>query len=282
MKIREAQEDGRRITADELAQLGRDLAPLVGLRISWLSIPTVALAGFEPSQLAVLVNTLLDAVLPQVSMLSIDDPIAQERLSSLGLSRSPQLVGQREGYPDFAHTSGKRVELKGLFVNNPSLTLKRPPTPREPSARLKENVRVDTVDAQRDALLVAAAQLQALGDHAYPVIVDLGVFSMIDCVEARDRRLLHSPGAWFERVPKVLTRASRIRLRTGHNVAPIEESGYLRDTNFGKLNRIPHPPLVQFLRKHGYAPARDRSQLIGLFLAITSNLSGSAALRGRH
>ena len=123
------------ITPIELQGLRRVFQPLVGLKINWLSIPNQALPGFEPSQIAVIVNTLLDAILPQIEHLATDEENAK-RLRGIGLSKAPGVIGQREGYPDYIHTSGKRVELKGLFVDNPALPMKRPPTAREPSARL--------------------------------------------------------------------------------------------------------------------------------------------------
>ena len=32
----------------------------------------------------------------------------------------------------------------------------------------------------------------------------------------------------------------------------LTDQDFEKDTNFGKLNRIPHPPLAAFLQKHGY------------------------------
>jgi hypothetical protein len=84
------------------------------------------------------VNTLLDRILPQIELISSNKE-NQEKLKNIGLQKSPNFIGERESYPDYIHISGKRVELKGLFVDNLSLKLKRPPTPREASARLKEN-----------------------------------------------------------------------------------------------------------------------------------------------
>ncbi len=45
------------ITPLELESLRQVFQPLVGLKINWLSIPNQALPGFEPSQIAVIVNT---------------------------------------------------------------------------------------------------------------------------------------------------------------------------------------------------------------------------------
>lgn len=247
----------RSIDEYALASLKAVLQPLLGLRLSWLSIPTPAVAGFEPSQLAVMANTLTDGALPQVDLLALDDSQAAERLRSIGLGKAAGLIGERESYPDYVHeASGFRVELKGLFVDNPQLELKRPPTAREPSARLKENVTIEVVDAERDVLLVAATQLRDIKGVCSPEIIDLGVFSVIDCVAARDKRLEASPGRWFGSVPKVLSLAGRKRLMAGFQVT---EEDYEKDTNFGKLNRIPYPPLMSFITAHGYKTPQQRA-----------------------
>ncbi|MBM3303381.1 MAG: hypothetical protein FJY85_25970, partial [Deltaproteobacteria bacterium] len=98
------------ITPLEIEALRQVFQPLVGLRISWLSIPNRALPGFEPSQIAVIVNTLLDAALPHMEYLATD-PANAKRLRGIGLSKAPGVIGQRESYPDYVHFSGKRVEL---------------------------------------------------------------------------------------------------------------------------------------------------------------------------
>ncbi len=103
------------ITPNDLKSLHRAFSPLIGLRINWLSIPSGALAGFEPSQIAVIINTLLDAILPQIEFLASDEE-NKAKLSGIGLSKAPGVIGQRETYPDYVHVSGKRVELKGLSL----------------------------------------------------------------------------------------------------------------------------------------------------------------------
>jgi hypothetical protein len=236
------------ITLDELRDLECAFRPLIGLKISWLSIPGVALAGFEPSQIAVIVNTLLDAILPQIEHLATD-PTNAVKLRAIGLSKAPGVIGQRETNRDYVHVSGKRVELKGLFVDNPKLKLKRPPARREPSARLKENVTMDDIHPDNDALLVAAAQLQQDDQgHCSPYIIDIGVFSMVECVRARDARLERAGGRWVGKVPKVVKKASMQRFVTG---GPLTDRDFEKDTNFGKLKRIPYPPLQEFMRRHG-------------------------------
>lgn len=235
------------ITSQELELLKKGFQPLVGFRITWLSIPGAALHGFEPSQLAVIVNTLLDGILPQIEHLATDTKNADRLLGSIGLSKSPGEIGERESYPDYVHVSGKRVELKGLFVDNAELTMKRPPTRREPSARLKENVTIDAIDPANDALLVAATQLQADESGACsPYIIDIEVFSMVECVRARDGRLAKAGGKWFGTLPKVVKKKSLSKLGAGH----LTDDDYEKDTNFGKLKRIPYQPLQDFLHKH--------------------------------
>jgi len=236
------------ITPLELEALRQIFQPLLGLKISWLSIPNKALPGFEPSQIAVIVNTLLDAALPQIEYLATD-PENAIKLRGIRLSKAPGVIGQRESYPDYVHVSGKRVELKGLFVDNTDLPLKRPPTAREASARLKENVTMDVIDPENDALLLAAVRLQedAEGDCS-PSIIDIGVFSMVECVRARDERLKQAGGRWFGNLPKVVKKTSMHKWQAGEKLAA---SDFEKDTNFGKLKRIPYPPLQDFMRRHG-------------------------------
>jgi len=236
------------ITELELEPLRKAFTPLIGLRITWLSIPGGALAGFEPSQIAVIVNTLLDGILPQIQLLALDEENAA-RLAGVGLSKAPGIIGQRETYPDYVHVSGRRVELKGLFVDNPDLALKRPPTNREPSARIKENVTMDIIDPANDALLVAAVQLNLDTEgRCSPYIIDTGVFSMVECVRARDTNLAKRGGKWMDGIPKVVKKASMGKVRSGKR---LHKSDFEKDTNFGKLKRIPYPPLQEFMRRHG-------------------------------
>jgi hypothetical protein len=236
------------ITPLELEALRKAFQPLIGLKINWLSIPNQALPGFEPSQIALIVNTLLDAILPQIEHLATDEENAK-RLRSIGLSKAPGIIGQREGYPDYVHVSGGRVELKGLFVDNPSLPMKRPPTAREPSARLKENVTMDVINPENDALLLAAAQIREdESHHCSPYIIDIGVFSMVECVRARDESLSKRGGRWFDGIPKVVKKSSERKYAAGRRLTAAD---FEKDTNFGKLKRIPYPPSQDFMRRYG-------------------------------
>lgn len=219
---------------------------MIGLKVDWLALPTDALLGFEPSQIAVIVNTLLDATLPQIKLLGLS-PENAEKLKHIEFTKPARQIGQREAYPDYISKSGKRFELKGLFVDNPELDFKRPPTRREPSARLKENITFEIVDPATDVLFVAAIQLREDGEFCSPYIIDIGLFSMIECIEARDRRLHDSGGRWIGGAPKVISQRGAQKQRANEELT---EQDYKPDTNFGKLKRIPHPPLENFLTKY--------------------------------
>lgn len=236
------------ISPAELERLKAEFAPLTGLRIDWLALPENVLPGFEPSQIAVIVNTLLDAALPQLSLLEVQDPENKERLEKVGLSKARGLIGDREAYPDYLHRSGFRVELKGLFVDNPALKFKRTSTQREPSARIKENVTTEEVVADRDVLMVAAVQLQETAHVCYPVIAEIGLFPMIECIKARDSRLIGGGGRWHNAQPQIIKKTSQAKYRRGQ---PMSDDDYAKDTNFGKLNRIPYPPLAAMLLRYG-------------------------------
>lgn len=257
------------LSPNDLQNLRNALQPLIGLRLDWLSIPIDAVPGFEPSQLAVLANTLADGALPQIGLLATDED-NKNKLQELGLQKAPREVGEREGYPDYEHTSGKRVELKGLFVDNPALDIKRPPTQREPSARIKENTTDKEVDPERDTLLVAAIQMQKTDGSCCPVIVDIEVFPMSEVVAARDKRLADGGGRWKGKAPQVVKKKSHGKSRQGK---PLDDDDYEKDTNFGKLARIPYVPLVRFLLKHG-AITKGKARGMGVTL---ESFDGEAA-----
>lgn len=233
------------ITEKELNELYEAIKPLLNMKIDWLSIPDDALEGFEPSQVAVIVNTLLDGILPQIELLAIDEE-NKKKLQDIGLSKAPGVLGEREGYPDYVHISGKRVELKGLFVDNPNLKLKRPPTKREPSARIKENVTMEVIQPENDALLIAAVQLKEENGLCSPFIVDIGIFSVVEVVRARDKRLFDTGGKWIDNLPKVISKRGALKLKSGQELT---DGDYEKDTNFGKLKRIPYKPVQDFLKK---------------------------------
>jgi hypothetical protein len=160
-----------RITETDLANLRTALRPLIGTQFRMLGLPKVALKAFEPSQIGTIVGSLMDALIPHLS----DIP-------QVGLEKHEGILGEREGYPDYKHTSGFRLELKLLYTDNSKLETKKPPTPREPSARLTQKVTVKNVDPARDALLVIAYQLQPQPDNpevVSPTIIDFEVFSTL-------------------------------------------------------------------------------------------------------
>ncbi len=242
--------EGAGISRERLAVLKSQLSPLIGTQFDTLTLPMAVLTAFEPSQIGTIVGSLMDALIPHL------DSIPQ-----VGLSKHGGLLGEREGYPDYIHVSGIRVELKLLYVDNPHLEMKRPPTRREPSARLTQKVTVKNVVPETDALLIIAYQLQP---HLYkvgavtPTIVDLDVFSVIELVLARDSRLTNAGGRWFGHfeTPGVLSRIGREKYKNNTPLAidsygrkESEGKDYNEDTNFGKLKRIPHKDLQDFLRK---------------------------------
>ena len=247
------------VAPEELEQLRVALAPLIGASFSVLKLPRVILAAFEPSQIGTIAGTLLDACLPELHLLLPEDDLLKE----VGLVKHEGLIGEREGYPDYKHEAGKRLELKLLYVDPVGVVMKKPPTPREPSARLTQKVTVKNVVPETDVLMVVAYQLQPSSEQAdlySPTMIDIGLFPMIECIRARDHRLTEGGGKWFGdyETPAVLSKRGRAKvakeIKPDYSAYGRKESeGYdlNEDTNFGKLKRIPYRPLQEFLRKHG-------------------------------
>ncbi len=146
-----------KLTEEEIKELQDSLFPLIGVQFDILRLPRQALIEFEPSQVGTIVGALMDACIPQLPEIIKDN----KALEKVGLSKHEGILGDREGYPDYHHSSGKRIELKLLYVDPVGIEMKKPPTPREPSARLTQKVTVRNVDPALDALLVIAYQLQA-------------------------------------------------------------------------------------------------------------------------
>ena len=252
----------KRITQAGLCELKEQLKPLIGLRFRSLSLPIVALEAFEPSQIGTIVGALMDAMIPHME------------IEGLGLSKHEGILGDREGYPDYKHESGKRVELKLLYVDNPDLKMKKPPTPREPSARLTQKVTVKNVDPANDAMLLIAYRIEPDDQHpeaAVPRIIDLEVLSMIELVEARDQRMIDCGGRWFGHYETPTIPSKQAKKKTKKGIV-LETSSYGRkksegkdfneDTNFGKLKRIPHPGLQAFLRKYRFPGETEEPDLV--------------------
>jgi hypothetical protein len=250
------------ITEDDIQQLRDALMPLIGVRFPLLRLPRDILVGFEPSQIGTIVGVLMDASIPQLTKILPDDTL----LADLGLVKHEGILKDREGYPDYRHSSGKRLELKLLYVDPIGVQMKKPATPREPSARLTQKVTVKNVVPSSDVLLVLAYQLQPgkagtpEADIFYPAIADLGFFPMIECIRARDFRLTQSGGKWFGdyETPVVLSKIGWAKIsrkaaldETSYGRKESEGKDYNEDTNFGKLKRIPYEPLQRYLKKHG-------------------------------
>lgn len=246
-----------KMSDDKINSVKKALAPLIGKQFKILSLPYEILPGFEPSQIGTMIGTLIDACIPQFHKILED-----ESWSKIGIERNPGILGEREGYPDYKHESGMRLELKLLYVDNVALPMKKPPTPREPSARLTQKVTFKNVKPDTDLLFVLAYSLkedpQAPG-MLVPTIVDFELFPVIECVLARDLRMYDSGGGWFGNfdTPAILSNAGKRKRQLGQS---LDFSGYGRkedegrdfneDTNFGKLKRIPYEPLASFLKKH--------------------------------
>ena len=250
----------KHITGTELAELAEALDGLKEVQLRLLSLPRPILKAFEPSQIGTIVGTLMDACIPELPNL-----LEQERpdLGDVGLSKHEGILGDREGYPDYRHVSGKRLELKLLYKDPEDVEMKKPPTPREPSARLTQKVTVKNVEPKTDALMVLVYQLRPLPeqpDWYSPTIIDVGLFSMIDCILARDDRLERSGGKWFGNyeTPCILSKIGQQKLQreeplddTQYGRKEAEGKDFNEDTNFGKLKRVPYKPLQLFLKKHG-------------------------------
>lgn len=249
-----------RITDEELAELAKAFSELKGVQLKLLRLPGAILGAFEPSQIGTIIGTLMDVCIPELPTLLQDEPT---NFGDMGLSKHEGILGEREGYPDYRHTTGKRLELKLLYKDPQNVEMKKPPTPREPSARLTQKVTVKNVNPKTDALMVLAYQLRSIAEepNSYsPTIVDVGLFPMIDCILARDDRLERSGGKWFGEyeTPCILSNQGKRKLLQGtllddsqYGRKEAEGKDFNEDTNFGKLKRVPYKPLQQFLKKHG-------------------------------
>lgn len=238
--------------ADALHKLRAALQPLCGAQVKYLQLPTDLALQIEPSQVGTIVGTLTDLLLPRIAL-----------EQGIGLKKAAGILGDREGYPDFEHESGYRIELKGAFRDNPNVPMKKPPTPREPSARLTQKVTVKNVDPERDALLLLVYELEPVRDDPSllsPTIVDVGLFPVIECINARDNRMIGGGGRWFGNyeTPTILSKAGRkaqaggvVLNETGYGRKESEGYHFNEDTNFGKMKRIPYRPLQEFLKQAG-------------------------------
>ena len=247
------------ITEVELAKLRDSFEPLVGTQIGMLKIPVKVLRAFQPSQIGTIVGTLMDACIPELDLILP----ANARFAGLGLKKAPGQLKDREGYPDYLHETGFRLELKLLYIDPNDGLMKLAETPREPSARITQKVTLKNVQPDKDALLVLAYQLRPNEnepENYSPEILSVGVLSMVECIRARDHRLVSAGGMWFGdyETPAILSRIGNDKKRSG---VALDTSAYGRkesegrdfneDTNFGKLKRIPYRPLQAFLKASG-------------------------------
>ncbi len=247
------------IGAEAIDDIKTALQPLIGAQFNILSIPEEILLTFEPSQIGTIIGSLMDACIPQLSKIT-----ESNTFDNVGLRKNEGILGDREGYPDYLHTSGKRLELKLLFVDNPNIEMKKPPTPREPSARLTQKVTFKNVQADKDLLLVIAYALMESSTKPgffSPTIIDFELFPVYECILARDRRMYDSNGGWFGRfeTPTILSNQGKRKKAAG---IEIDYSSYGRkenegkdlneDTNFGKLKRIPYEPLHKYINPDNF------------------------------
>jgi hypothetical protein len=219
------------VPANLIEYLYHELKPLLGAQFTLLKIPAVALKGFEPSQIGTIVGTLMDACIPQ-----LDEIIEGNRFEKLGLAKNPGILKDREGYPDYMHKSGLRLELKLHYIDPTDVEMKRPSTPREPSARLTQKVTVKNVDAAKDVLLVLSYQLRKCeGDETKysPTVIDMGLFSVDECVKARDDRLTKGGGRWFGdyETPAVISKIGKAKVKRNQ---ALDTSSYGRKESEGK------------------------------------------------
>jgi hypothetical protein len=247
------------VSAEGLSALRVRLAPLNGIQLPILRLPKPVLGAFEPSQIGTIVGTLMDACLPEISLLLPE----AKNIHNLGLIKAEGILGEREGYPDYTHELGHRMELKLLYVDPFGVDMKSPPTPREPSARLTQKVTLKNVLPEKDVLMLVAYRLASCDDDNSlyaPTIIDIGLFPMIDVIAARDHRLAEAGGVWFGNyeTPCIPSKIGSRKISQGitpdsstYGRKESEGMDFNEDTNFGKLKRIPHRPLQEFLMKHG-------------------------------
>lgn len=248
-----------RITDAEIAELAVSIANLIGVRVDVLRLPRAVLKAFEPSQIGTIAGTLMDACIPELPSLLKNQAVD---LRPSGISKHEGILGEREGYPDYRHDSGLRLELKLLYKDPQGVEMKTPPTPREASARLTQKVTLKNVNPETDVLMVLAYELRPQTDNPdlfSPMIIDIGLFPMIDCILARDDRLARSGGKWFGdyETPCIPSKIGRCKLKRGETLdgttygrKKSEGKDYNEDTNFGKLKRVPYKPLQLYLKQH--------------------------------
>ncbi|MCL2687556.1 MAG: hypothetical protein FWE58_03375 [Methanobrevibacter sp.] len=236
-----------------------DVSGFIGRELNILKLPVEILKNFEPSQIGTITGTLVDACLPNFDILFPDMELFQNKK----ILKHEGLLGEREGYPDYKHINGLRLELKMIYLDPIDIEMKIPPTPREPSARLTQKVTIKNVLPDYDLLLLLCYRMKRITNEslfACPTIMNCAIFPMIECIKARDKRLIDSGGKWFGdfETPAILSNRGKDKLKKGISLdsesygrKESENHDYNEDTNFGKLKRIPYKPLQEFLMKIG-------------------------------
>ena len=243
----------------KLQEIQTDISGFIEKELNILKLPVEMLKSFEPSQIGTITGTLVDACLPNFDILFPDIEI----FSKKKILKHEGILGEREGYPDYKHINGLRLELKMIYLDPTDIEMKIPPTPREPSARLTQKVTVKNVMPDNDLLLLISYRMQRIKkDHLFacPTIIDCKIFPMIECIKARDKRLIDSGGKWFGdyETPAILSNCGKRKREKGialnsknYGRKESENYDYNEDTNFGKLKRIPYKPLQEYLKKIG-------------------------------
>lgn len=210
----------------------RELSFLPGYELQYLQLPSESITNFEPSQISVIVHTMLDALIP----------IIAEQESSLTKCR--QFDHEREKYPDYEFEElDVRLELKGYLYEENSMQMKKTRAQREPSARFQEGP--EEIESKTDLLFVVAWHIENNNGTARVQIDNYLLLPAVDVALARDEYLLERNGHFDE---------DHRPMRLKRNKDGSDPSHYAYDDNFGKLNRIPHPKLEAFLN----SPVQER------------------------
>src|ERR1700730_12199992 len=110
-------------------------------------------------------------------------------------------------------------------------------------------------------MLLISYQLQPSSqnkDAVSPTIIDFRLLSMIDLIVVRDKRLTDAGGRWFGNyeTPGVISKVGKAKQAKGlaldttvYGRKESEGRDFNEDTNFGKLKRIPYPPLQLFIKE---------------------------------
>lgn len=227
------------IAQADLAELADSLSDLLGVQLDVLRLPRPVLKAFEPSQIGTIVGTLMDACIPELSNFYENQMVDMD---AIGLSKHEGILGEREGYPDYRHRSGKRLELKLLYRDPKGVEMKTPPTVREASARLTQKVTLKNVDPEMDVLMVLAYELRPIRNRPElygPTIVDIGLFPMIDCILARHDRLTRRGASGLATTRRLVYRAKSAGRSSSRAKSLMMPGTDARRVKVGTLTKIP-------------------------------------------